>query len=160
MRWPRPLKVFTVSSAVILILGGIAIKSAVAGETAASFDVSNPAKNLARMNCGASIDLIGPDGRVVSVPSTTDKNSSATALILDDDTLSCPLPEGDTAFIISFPRTSSLDRFTFVNENAFAEGEMKIAVSNYRLPAHSPKWGEVNGVTSFTGKRHVDLSLL
>jgi hypothetical protein len=147
-------------SATLFIVAGITIQSAVAGETVDAFDVSNPAKNLARMNCGATIELIGPDGHVASVPSTTDRNSSATALILDDDTLSCPLPQGDTALIITFPRASRLDRFTFVNENAFAEGQMKIAVSNYRLPADSPKWGEVNGVTSFSGKRHVDLSLL
>jgi hypothetical protein len=48
----------------------------------------------------------------------------------------------------------------FVNENAAAVGEMKVAVSNYRLPAHSPKWNEVTGSTSFTGKRLFDLSLL
>ena len=155
----RAPKIFSVSSAAIFLLLG-AIKSSSAGETPSTFDASNPAKNLARMNCGAAIDLIGPDGRVVAPPSTTDKNSSATALILDDDTLSCPLAQGDTTFVITFPRTSALDRFTFVNENAAAAGEMKIFVSNYRLPAHSPKWGEVNGTTQFTGKRYIDLSLL
>jgi hypothetical protein len=120
-------------------------------------DASNPAKNLARMNCGATIDLIGPDGRIVTI---TKKDSSANALLLDDDTLSYPLPEGDTTFLLSFPRTSALDRFTFVNENAFAAGEMKISVSNYRLPAKSSKWNEVSSGTSFTGKRLFDLSLL
>jgi hypothetical protein len=52
-----------------------------------------------------------------------------------------------------------LDRFTFVNENASASGEMTVAVSNYRLPARSAKWIEVNSGTSFTGKRLFDLSL-
>jgi len=28
---------------------------------------------------------------------------------MDDDTLSCPLQEGETTFIISFPKTSLLD---------------------------------------------------
>jgi hypothetical protein len=132
----------------------------VAGETMSSTnadDRSNPAKNLARMNCGATIDLVGPDGRLVPV---TDENSSARALLLDDDTLNYPLAEGDITFVVSFPRTSALDRFTFVNENAAAAGQMKVAVSNYRLPAHSPKWNEVTGSTSFTGKRLFDLSLL
>jgi hypothetical protein len=46
-----------------------------------------------------------------------------------------------------------------VNENGSASGEMKVAVSNYRLPARSSKWIEVNGDTSFTGKRLFDLSL-
>jgi hypothetical protein len=119
-------------------------------------DAGNPAKNLARMNCGASIDLIGADGRVVVV---TNKESSPSALLLDDDTLNYPLPEGDTTFVLSFPRTSMLDRFTFVNENGLASGEMTVAVSNYRLPARSSKWIDVNSGTSFAGKRLFDLSL-
>jgi hypothetical protein len=159
MSWRRPLKVLTVCSAAAFLFLRFTITPLVAGETAELFDVSNPAKNLARMNCGATIDLVGPDGRVVAAPSTTE-NSSVKALILDDDTLSYPLGEGETTFILTFPRTSSLDRFTFVNENASAEGEMKVSVSNYRLPAHSPKWIEVNGSTPFTGKRVVNLSLL
>ena len=164
MRWSRPLKavcgIFRASSAVALFLVAVAIEPVVAGETALAADVSNPAKNLARMNCGATIDLITPDGRVVEVPSATEKNSSATALIMDDDTLSCPLQEGETTFVITFPRTSLLDRFTFVNENATAAGELKISVSNYRLPVQSPRWTEINGSTPFTGKRLFNLSLL
>ncbi len=91
------------------------------------------------MNCGAKIDYITPDGRLVAVPSANQKDSSPTALIMDDDTLSCPLQEGETTFIISFPKTSLLDRFTFVNENAAVQGEMRIAVSNYRLPGRQSK---------------------
>src|SRR2546423_872395 len=159
MSWFRPFRFCgALSAAGCLYLTVIA--QSVAGETtnATSFDsLSNPAKNLARMNCGATIEVIGPDGRTVSV---TDKDSSASALLLDDDTLNYPLPEGDTTFVLSFPRTSTLDRFTFVNENAAAAGEMTVAVSNYRLPAQSRQWNEVNGSTSFTGKRLFDLSLL
>jgi hypothetical protein len=138
----------------------VATRSLMAGETTTAAtldDVSNPAKNLARMNCGATIDIVGPDGRAVA---SSDKDSSASSLLLDDDTLSYPLSEGDTTMVISFPRTSALDRFTFVNENVAVEGEMKVSVSNYRLPAQSPRWNEVNGSTSFTGKRLFDLSLL
>jgi hypothetical protein len=121
---------------------------------------SNTAKNLARMNCGAKIDYITPDGRLVAVPTVAQKDSSAAALIMDDDTLSCPLQEGESTFIISFPKTSLLDRFTFVNENAAVQGEMKIAVSNYRLAADSPKWTEVSGKTAFTSKRFFNLSMV
>jgi hypothetical protein len=159
MSWCLPLKVLVVFSATAFVLLGVAPEFAVAGEIAEVADVSNPAKNLARMNCGATIDLVGPDGRLVAAPDTT-ANSSVAALILDDDTLSYPLPEGETTFILTFPRTSTLDRFTFVNENASAAGEMKVSVSNYRLPAHSSKWIEVNGRAVFTGKRLVNLSLL
>jgi hypothetical protein len=158
MNWSRPFNL--VASTAGFFLFAATTHLVLAGETmnATTFDdLSNPAKNLARMNCGATIDLIGPDGRIVAV---TNKESSASALLLDDDTLNYPLPEGDTTFVVSFPRTSALDRFTFVNENAFAMGELKVAVSNYRLPAQSPKWNEVTGSTSFTGKRLFDLSLL
>jgi hypothetical protein len=132
----------------------------VAGEssldpTTDSYDLSNPAKNLARMNCGTTINLIGSNGRAVAL---TNQDSSPTALLFDDDTLNYPLPEGDTTFVLSFPRTAMLDRFTFVNENGSA-GEIRVAVSNYRLPAQSGKWIEVNGSTSFTDKRLFDLSL-
>src|SRR4051812_17688140 len=153
---PRVSRGFSIVGALILAT----TLSLLAGESAIDpmtlDDASNPAKNLARMNCGASIDLIAADGRVMVV---TDKESSPTALLLDDNTLNYPLPEGDTTFVLSFPRTSILDRFTFVNENGSAAGEMTIAVSNYRLPARSSKWIEVDSGTSFTGKRLFNLSL-
>src|SRR5205814_2814411 len=53
-----------------------------------------------------------------------------------------------------------IDRFTFVNENAAARGELKISVSNYRLPASSSKWTEVEGVIPFARKRLFNLSML
>ena len=121
---------------------------------------SNAAKNLARMNCGAKIECITPDGRAATVPNAGAENQSAAALIMDDDTLSCPLQEGETTFIISLLNTSMLDRFKFVNENAAARGELKIAVSNYRLPASSPKWVEVDGRIAFTNKRLFNLSMV
>ena len=159
MSWIRPLKILGLTGASAFLFLGFALDSAVAGEVTA-FDVSNPAKNLARMNCGATINLVGSDGRFVAASNSTESNFSVKALILDDDTLSYPLEEGETTFIIAFPRASLLDRFSFVNENAAAEGEMKMSVSNYRLPASSPRWTEVNGGTPFTGKRLVNLSLL
>jgi hypothetical protein len=143
-----------------LVFALLAASPVFAGESLSAVDSSNPAKNLARMNCGATIELAGPNGRVVAVPGTARNDSSTAALIMDDDTLSYPLPEGDTTLILAFPRISLLDRFTFVNENATAEGDLQISVSNYRLPMQSPKWTEVNGSTPFTGKRLFDLSLL
>lgn len=156
----RPLKALGLCGASALFFLAAPVLTVVADDTAPVFDVSNPAKNLARMNCGATIGLVGADGRVLVAPSTTDGNSNVTALILDDDTLSYPLQEGETTFLLTFPRVSLLDRFTFVNENAAAEGEMKIFVSNSRVNADSPKWVEVNGSTPFTGKRLVNQSLL
>jgi len=137
---------------VALVFLAVLVNSAFAGS-----DLHNPAKNLARMNCGATIEVSGAGAKLVSI---ADKEAGVSALLLDDDTLNYPLPEGDTTFILTLSRTSTLDRFTFVNENAAAAGEMTVAVSNYRLPAQSRKWNEVNGSTPFTGKRLFDLSLL
>jgi hypothetical protein len=145
-------------SAAALIL--LAAATSLAGESTVPTtldDATNPAKNLARLNCGATIDLVGAGGKIVTV---TNKETGPGALLLDDDTLNYSLPEGDTTLLLSFPRTSALDRFTFVNENAAAAGEVKIAVSNYRLPAQSTKWNEVNTSLTFTGKRLIDLSML
>ena len=150
--------VLSISAA--LAFSGAFMQQGFAGESYSATVEGNAAKNLARMNCGAKIDCITPDGRLVAVPSANEKNTSAAALIMDDDTLSCPLQEGDTTFIISFPKTSLLDRFTFVNENAAVQGEMRIAVSNYRLPADSPKWTDVSGKTEFTSKRLFNLSMV
>ena len=153
---PRVSRRFPIVAALVLATALNLLAGEPAVEATTLDDASNPAKNLARMNCGASIDLIGADGRVTVV---TDKESSPSSLLLDDNTLNYPLPEGDTTFVLSFPRTSMLDRFTFVNENGSAVGEMTLAVSNYRLPAQSSKWIEVDSGTSFAGKRLFSLSL-
>jgi hypothetical protein len=121
---------------------------------------TNSAKNLARMNCGAKIECITPDGREATVATATEQNRSAAALIMDDDTLSCPLQQGQTTFIITLPSTTVVDRFTFVNENASARGELKIAVSNYDLPPASPKWTEVDGGVPITDKRLFNVSMV
>lgn len=152
----RVFRCCQLAAALLLTTGALSFAGENSGIT--TFDeASNPAKNLARMNCGATIDLVGADGRIMIV---TSKKDGPGALLLDDDTLNYPLNEGDTTFLLSFPRTSSLDRFTFVNENAVGAGEVTISVSNYRLPAKSPKWNRVNESVSFTGKRLVDLSML
>jgi hypothetical protein len=121
---------------------------------------ANQAKSLARLTSGAEIECTTPDGRVAAVTTPSDRNKSAAAVIMDDDTVSCPLPTGETTFVIKLPTTSLLDRFTFVNENAAAAGELKIAVSNSKLPAGSPKWQPVDGSISFTNKRLFNLSIL
>lgn len=123
-------------------------------------DAVNRAKNLARINCGAKIDCITPNGRVLRVTPATASKSEAAALIMEDDTVSCALGEGETNFVIALPDTALLDRFTFLNENAAAEGELSIAVSNSRLAAHSSKWKPVEGTIPFARKRAFDLSLV
>src|SRR5438067_2428484 len=96
------------------------------------------------------------DTRNAAQMSQTEKN----ILTLDNDTISCSLPEGDTTFIISLVRSSPLDRFTFINENTTARGELRIAVSNEKLSADSDKWMPVDGATSFKRKRLFSVSVL
>lgn len=140
---------------------GIALSTANATDSLENSDApANAAKNLARMNCGAKIKCITPDGHEAAIATATEQNQSAAALIMDDDTLSCPLQEGQTTFIITLPSTALVDRFSFVNENSAARGDLKIAVSNYQLPASSAKWLEVDGKISFTNKRLFNLSLV
>lgn len=143
-----------------LVFSSTPIRPSLAADAAPAEGECNATKSLARMHGGAKIDCITPDGRLSEVPSAGEKDSRAAALIKEDDTLSCPLQEGETTFIISFPKTSLLDRFTFVNENAGVRGEMKIAVSNDQLPANSPKWTDVSGKTEFRSKRLFNLSMV
>jgi hypothetical protein len=123
-------------------------------------DGPNEAKNIAQMNCGAQIECITPDGRTATIADRSSLEENPAALIMDDDTISCPLHGGDTTFVIALPKAALIDRLTFVNENASARGDLKIAVSNYRLPANSAKWTEVEGVIPFARKRLFNLSML
>jgi hypothetical protein len=140
-------------------IGGLLILSMpclCAGEAAASADSQ---RGSARMNCGAQIECVAPDGHAAQVCRLVAHDTAAIALIMDDDTITCLLEEGETNFVIELPKQAMPDRFTFVNENA-AHGELKIAVANQRLPATSPGWTEVEGVIPFAHKRLFGVSLL
>jgi hypothetical protein len=106
------------------------------------------------------IECTTPDGRVSTVPVVTGPDQRSAALLMDQETLSCALQEGETTFVIKLPETSPLDRFTFVNENAAAAGELKISVSNCELPAASEKWVEVDGHIAFHHKRLFNVSMV
>ena len=160
IRFPSQIRVGQQPGRLLALIALLLVQPNFIQAAPASPDSANHAKNLARMNCGAQIECITPDGRVANVTRVITENAAAAALIMDDDTVSCPLQEGETNFVIALPKTSLLDRFTFLNENAAARGELRIAVSNYRLPAKSPKWTPVEGTIPFSQKRHFDLSLL
>jgi len=100
------------------------------------------------------------DGRVLEVISAGERGPESAAPIMEDDTLRCPLQEGETTFVIKVSSGSLLDRLTFVNENATAAGQLKISVSNDPLPAASPKWVDVNGNVAFKQKRRFNLSMV
>ena len=114
----------------------------------------------ARMNCGARIECVTPDGQAGQVSRMPAEDPGATALIMEDDTVTCLLQEGETNFVIELPQKALLDRFTFLNENGLARGELTIAVSNHRLRADSPDWVPVEGIVPFAHKRLFGVSLL
>ena len=138
-----------------LILFGL--NAALAGEAGLANDLR---KDPVRMNCGAQIECITPDGHAGQVSRLGEHDPAATALIMDDDTVTCVLQEGETNFVIELPGNAVPDRFTFLNENAAAHGELKIAVANQRLPAKSPDWTQVEGIVPFAHKRFFGVSLL
>ncbi len=94
----------------------------------------------------AQIEYITPDGQFSPVSAARLASPAPAAAFVDNDTVSCVLREGETTFIIQLSKNSPRDRFTFLNENAAACGELRIAVSDSPLPADSPKWTEVDGI--------------
>ena len=120
-------------------------------------DDKNPGLNRA---ASGQIECITPDGRLAPVLNSSARNSDAPALLTADNTINCDLQEGDTVFIIPFPKAALLDRFTFINQNTAASGEFNIAISDSRLPSDSPKWVQVDGIVPFSHKRLFSLSLL
>jgi hypothetical protein len=115
---------------------------------------------MTQMNCGAKIECITPDGQSNRVSRLPAVDPSAAALIMEDDTVSCMLQEGETNFVVELPKARLLDRLTFLNENARARGELKISVSNTRLKPESAGWLEVEGVVPFSHKRLFGVSLM
>ena len=106
------------------------------------------------------IECLLPDGQTSAISSPHDVDPRSSASIIDDTTVSCPLREGETTFVIALPKNLTCDQLTFVNENAGASGELKIAVSDSRLAANSPKWTEIDGIIPFSHKRLFNVSLV
>ncbi len=134
--------------------------TAFAGDKAEVDATANQAKNLARLNCGAHIDRILPGGKIVTFPDAPQNSGDPSTLLLDDNTLSCPLSLGDNVFVVTLPHISVLQRFAFINRNAAAQGEFEVAVSNYRLGSTDPAWTAVQRTTSFDQVRMINLPML
>src|SRR4051794_10324026 len=117
------------------------------------------AEELVQMNCGARIECTTPDGQAGRLSKLADP-AAGTALISEDDTVTCLLKEGRTDFVVELPKATTLDRLTFVNKNSLARGELKIAVSDERLKAGSKGWVEVEGIVPFSHKRLFGVSLI
>ena len=126
-------------------------------------DQQNPqtaTTGMTQMNSGAKIECITPDGQSNRVSKLPVVDPAAAALIMEDDTVSCVLQEGETNFVVELPKARLLDRLTFLNENARARGELKIAISNSKLKPESAGWHEVEGVVPFSHKRLFGVSLI
>ena len=116
------------------------------------------ADGLARNN--PQIEYIAPDGQFSSLTAAHPGAHKPSAAFVDPETISGALREGETTFIIQLSKKSTADRFTFLNENTAACGELRIAVSDSPLSANSPKWTEVDGIVPFAHKRLFKLSML
>jgi hypothetical protein len=113
-----------------------------------------------QVNSGARIECVTPDGHSGQVSKLAASEPGTAALITEDGTVTCLLQEGKTDFVVELPKAPVLDRLTFLNENAVARGELKIAVSSKRLRPDSPAWIEVEGIVPFSHKRLFGVSLL
>jgi hypothetical protein len=153
-------KVFFQHAGVVALVALCTRLNVSAGEIKPSSDAAELSKKITRMNCGAQIECMTPDGHAGQVSRLPAPDPAATALIMEDDTVTCLLQEGETNFVIELPQTNQLDRFTFLNENATARGELRISVSNHRLPVNSPEWMAVEGIIPFAHKRLFGVSLL
>jgi hypothetical protein len=111
-------------------------------------------------NVSEKIECITPDGRVTPISNAEPRRADMPATVTGQDTISCNLQEGETTFIIPFPKTGVVDRFTFINKNTAACGEFNIAVSNSRLSPASGQWIDVDGVVPFAHKRLFNLSMV
>ena len=108
------------------------------------------------VNDGARIECVARDS---SGMASTD--SKATAVVVrDDGSISCPLVEGATTFVLALPRNTALGRLTFVNGNTAARGQLRIAVANENLSADSPQWIPVDGTVPFAHARRFDVSMI
>jgi hypothetical protein len=121
---------------------------------------ANPVTHVSGSKESVRVDCILPDGEHSTIPDAENSNHATVASVIDNETVSCALPEGETTFIIAVPKNFLWDRFTFLNENVAASGELRIAVSNSPLPANSPEWKQVDGIVPFAHKRLFNLSLL
>jgi hypothetical protein len=109
---------------------------------------------------GEKIDCITPDGRLTPISNSNLPSMDTRAAVTGPCIISYNLQEGETTFIIPFPKGALLDRFTFINENAAACGEFNIAVASSRLSPESPQWTEVDGIVPFAHKRLFNLSMV
>jgi hypothetical protein len=110
------------------------------------------ARKSTRLNCGAKVECTMPEGARHS--------GQSSVVVTSDDSISCPLSEGDTTFVVALPASGALEHLKFVNENPAARGTLRIAVANQALAPTSARWTPVDGNVSFRHKRLFNLSVV
>lgn len=110
-------------------------------------------KNLARLNCGAAIEISSHTGPQSGL------DTNLRTLLLDDQTLDYGLPRGVTSVLITLPKIALVDRFTFINEQADARGTVQVAVSDSRLSLADDRWQSAGPDVRISGERFVTVPL-
>jgi len=108
-------------------------------------------KNLARLNCGARLEVTSHVGMGEAANTRT--------LLLDDQTLDYELHRGDTSFVVTLPKISLVDRFTFINEKAELNGRVQVSVSNARPATNDYGWQSAGRDVRITGQRFINVPL-
>jgi len=108
-------------------------------------------KNLARLNCGARLEVTSHVGIGDAANTRT--------LLLDDQTLDYELRRGDTSFVVTLPKISLVDRFTFINEKAELNGTVQVSVSNSRPATNDYGWQSAGRDVRITGQRFINVPL-
>ncbi|MFL6584106.1 MAG: hypothetical protein ACJ8KU_06275 [Chthoniobacterales bacterium] len=129
--------------ATVLVVSPFSITRAGQEMVETSSAVSADVRNLVQTNAGGRIQRMTVDGHAVDVPATR-----------------FGLPEGETAFIVTLPQTSLLDRLRFVNEKGAAEGELNVFASNHELPVVSSRWSQIRSGVPFSHSPVFDLPLV
>jgi hypothetical protein len=110
------------------------------------------ARKSARLNCGAKVEC--------SMPESARHSGQSSVVVMSDDSISCPLSEGDTTFVVALPASGAIEHLKFVNDNPAARGTLRIAVANQALAPNSARWTPVDGDVSFRQKRLFNLSVV
>jgi hypothetical protein len=118
----------------------------------ASEGTAGDGRKIARLNCGAKVEC--------TMPQSARQNGHSTVVITGDDSIICPLNEGDTTFVVALPNPAAIERLKFVNQNVAARGTLKIAVSNEALTPNSLRWTPVDGNVAFRDKRRFNVSVV
>src|SRR5438132_738013 len=95
--------------AAVLLLSGLIFYPFI-GPASSLADASPTNDQTDRARNRAQVECITPDGQLSLVASTPALDRHTPASIVDDQTISCSLSEGETTFLITLPKGTPHDR--------------------------------------------------